>query len=179
MAITPSGTPAWTRAATHEDYGGNVDKQNYLSRGVIDALTDVGAEELCRMAADLEACVRTSPFCVMSVRCNDGTCAAPTFSSVLMQTGVRATSYEGDAAPAGFPSGARDSDGIITVVFSASYADPYGVTGAWAPSHVLVTTPDYDTLVTGSVAGTSATFRGFDPVTLEVLPDTGFDAVVW
>ena len=135
--MTPDGSPAWTRVATHTDYGGNVDKQNYLSRGVIDALTDVGAEALCRMAADLEAVVRTCPFATITYLCNDSSPAAPTIEIVYMMTGVRLVSYAGDAAPTGYPSAARNGNGDVTFTFASSYSDPYAVSGAFAPSHAV------------------------------------------
>jgi hypothetical protein len=139
MAITPTGQPAWSREVAHTDYGGNVNKVNYLSRGKIDALTDVGAADLCRLAADLEAVVRTAPFAVISYTCNDNVVmgvAPPTIRSAFMMTGVRTTSYQGGAAPSGFPSSARNGDGNVTFTFAGSYSDPYGVAHAFVPTFV-------------------------------------------
>jgi len=135
MAITPNGLPAWTRTASHTNYGGDTNKRNYLSRGVIDALTDVGAEAICRMAADMEAIVRVAPFATITYLCVDGAPAAPTIETVFMMTGVRLTSYVGDAAPAGYPAAARNGNGDVTFTFLASYTDPYGVAGTYAPKH--------------------------------------------
>ena len=137
MAIIPSGQPAWTRTASHTNYGGHVNKRNYLSRGKIDALTDVGAEELCRIAADLEAISRTGPFATITYLCNDGGGNPPTIETVYMMTGVRLTSYAGGVAPAGFPSAARNGNGDCTFTFASSYADPYGIAGAFAIKHAL------------------------------------------
>lgn len=135
--MTPDGSPAWMRVAAHTDYGGNTNKTNYLSRGVIDALTDVGAEALCRIAADLEACVRTCPFATITYLCSDSAPAAPTIEVIYMMTGVRITSYLGSAAPTGFPSAARNGAGDVTFTFASTYSDPYAVSGAFAPSHAI------------------------------------------
>jgi len=132
MTTTPSGSPAWTRTNSHTDYGGDTEKQNYLSQGAVDAQTDVTAEQICRIAADLEALHRTVPFCQLVYTNNDGATAAPTITRIRMMTGTRLISYEGDAAPSGFPSAARNGDGDVTFTFSASYLDAYGVSGAFA-----------------------------------------------
>lgn len=139
MAITPTGSPSWVRTNTHETYGGNVNKTNYLSKGVIDALTDVGAEGFCRMASDLAAVQRTAPFGVVTCQCNDSSPAEPTVLSAFLMSGVRTTSYAGNAAPAGFPSAARNGNGDISITFASSYTDDYGVAGALAPTQCLAT----------------------------------------
>ena len=182
MAITPAGSPAWTRAATHEDYGGDLNKQNYLSKGVIDALTDVGAEEICRIAADLEAVTRTSPFCVMNITCNDATSAAPTVNSALLMTGARSTSYEGDAPPTGFPECSRVSDGVVDVTFAASYSDDYGAAGAFAPAHVMGGAGSF-VPVTCTATTSGAVVRVYcwdgSGFPLVAMPDAVFSVSVW
>ena len=139
MPIVPAGSPAWTRTADHTQYGGHENKQNFMGVGCINAQTDVGAENLCRAAADLAAAIRTLPFCVMTLLCNDSSPAAPTIEFVNMMTGVRVTSYAGDAAPSGFPSAARNGNGDITVTFDSSYDDDYGVSGSFAPTQASTT----------------------------------------
>lgn len=139
MAITPEGLPAWTRTASHTQYGGRLDKQNYQNTGCINAQTDVGAEHLCRMASDLAAVVRTAPFAVLRVLCDDTTPGAPIIESAYLMTGVRVTSYVGDSAPTGFPSAERNGDGDVTFTFDSSYDDEYGVSGGFAIGHVEVT----------------------------------------
>ncbi len=134
---TPDGSPAWMRVAAHTDYGGNVNKTNYLSRGVIDALTDVGAEAICRMAADLEACSRTCPFVTITFGCNDVGPGAPIVSAVYMMTGIRTTIYAADTPPTGFPSAARNGNGDVTFTFASTYSDAYGVSGAFTPQHAV------------------------------------------
>ncbi len=139
MSITPTGSPAWVRTNSHVEYGGNLNKTNYLSRGVIDALTDVGAEEICRIAADLEACARTCAFAAITYLCNDSSPAAPTIEVVDMMTGVRVISYAGDAAPSGYPSADRNGTGDVTFTFASTYSDSYAVSGGFTPQHAIAT----------------------------------------
>jgi hypothetical protein len=135
MAITPTGVPPWLRQNNFSSYGGNVNKRNFASRGLINAKTDVGAEAFSRLAADMAACALTAEFGQFTILCNDSAPAAPTVEYASMMTGLRATSYAGDAPPTGFPSVARNGNGDFTITFVSSYADPYGVTGAFAIKH--------------------------------------------
>jgi hypothetical protein len=137
--ITPEGVPAWVRTVSIAQYGGHASKENYLSRGAIDALTDVSAEEFVRMTADLAATVRTAPFAIITFLNNDTSPAAPTIEKVLMMTGVRLTSYAGDSPPSGFPSAARSGTGLVVFTFEASYLDEYGISGAFVPAGALAT----------------------------------------
>lgn len=132
MAITLDTLPAWTRTAVHTDYGGHVNKTDYLSQGAIDALTDVTAADICRIATDLAALVRTAPFCVITYTCNDSSPAAPTVHSVYMMTGISASNYAGDSPPSGFPTLARVADGRVTITFASTYDDDYGTAGGFA-----------------------------------------------
>lgn len=166
MTTIPNGLPAWVRANSHTDYGGDVDKHNYLSQGVVDAQTDVGAEAICRLAADMEAIHRTAPFCKLQYLNNDSSPAAPTINIVHMQTGVRLTSYAGNAAPTGFPSAARNGNGDVTFTFAASYLDPYGVSGPFQVSDahadaigstVMIATPEIVSATTVRVRVTDGT----------------------
>ena len=160
---TPSGLPAWTRTATHTQYGGDVDKENYLSRGMIDARTDLDAKHIQRLAADLEAVVRTCPFITLTYLCNDASPAVPTIEAVFMMTGVRVVSYEGDSPPSGMPSAARNGDGSVTFTFASSYADPYSVSGDFAPVHAVAsvhgTTPASETV---TLSGQTVTVEAWD-----------------
>ncbi len=154
MTITPTGAPAWTRVASFSNYGGNTLKQNYLTRGAINALTDVAAEEFSRMVSDVAAAARTAPFAVMRVLCNDGSPAAPTIEFCELMTGVRVTSYAGNAAPTGFPSGSRNGNGDVTITFASSYLDEYGVSGAFTPATAAAS------VNSSSGAGASAVISG-------------------
>lgn len=134
MGITPTGSPPWTRQTSHVDYGGNVNKRNYMGLGVVNALTDVGAEEFCRACADLAAVARAAPMWVITYLCNDSSPAAPTIEVARGMVGSRVVSYAGNAAPSGFPSAARNANGDVTFTFASSYADDYGVAGSWVPA---------------------------------------------
>lgn len=174
---TPTGAPAWSRTASHDLYGGNVDKENYQSQGVTNAKTDVGAEAFVRACADLAAVVRTAAFSRLKVTCNDAGPGAPVIECIHQMTGVRITSYVGDAAPSGFPSGARNGNGDVTITWAASYADPYGVSEPLTIKHAhtspigataFTATPDVVSAVAVRVrcrnypAGTDATGASFE-----------------
>lgn len=135
MAIVPTGSPLWARTVDIAHYGGNVEKSNYLSRGAIDALTDVDAEQFARLTADAAAIARVTPFCTLTLTCEDSDPGAPTITYVHMATGVRLVSYDGGAAPTGFPSASRNGTGDVTVTFASTYSDAYGVSGAFSISH--------------------------------------------
>lgn len=132
MAITPSGSPAWTRTADHTQYGGNVNKTDFMSIGSINAKTDVSAAEYCRAASDLAAAARTAPMWVITYLNNDSSPAAPTVEIALGMTGVSLVSYAGGSPPAGFPSAARNGNGDVTFTFASSYNDEYGVAGGFS-----------------------------------------------
>jgi hypothetical protein len=125
MTVIPTGLPAWARTTSHTHYGGNVGKRNHLLQGVIDPETDVSAEQLARMASDLAAIARVSPFASMIVTCDD-TPGIPTVEWISMMTGVT-SNYAGNSPPAGFPSVARVSNGVVDITFASSYSDDYGV----------------------------------------------------
>jgi hypothetical protein len=123
---TPTGSPAWTGTADATVYGGHPDKRDYQAQGVVNPQTDISAAEFQRLCADLAAIVRVSPFAVLHIECDDTTPGPPTVTSVRQQTGVAATAYLGDDAPAGFPAVTRNGDGDITITWDASYSDDFG-----------------------------------------------------
>jgi hypothetical protein len=158
MAITPTGSPVWVRATDFSHYGGDPNKQNYQSQGAVDPLTDVTAEQLSRLAADVAAIARVSPFCVLTFQADDALGNDPTVEYCNLMTGVRATSYVGGSPPAGFPSVVFVAGGEHLITFDASYTDPYGVVGSFAPRHAAPsgsTTPAFDTAAV--VAGQTVT----------------------
>lgn len=132
MTITPSGSPPWMRVNSLVHYGGDINKENYLSRGAIDALTDVDAAQFSRLAADVAALQRVMPFCTMTFLCSDSSPAAPTVEYVHMQTGNTSIAYLGSAPTTGFPSLARNDNGDVSITFASTYSDPYGVSGTFA-----------------------------------------------
>ncbi|HEU4544346.1 MAG TPA: hypothetical protein VFR23_24660 [Jiangellaceae bacterium] len=178
MAVTPTGSPAWTRTVDFTHYGGHADKENYLGRGAIDALTDVAAEEYSRLAADTAAAVRTAAFAVMGVTCNDTSPAAPTVTHALMMTGVRLTSYASGSPPSGFPSGARNGDGDVTFTFSSSYLDEYGVSGGFTPRSALATSQTANANAVAVVIGQTVQVVVTDDTDFPVA-DASFSLVVW
>ncbi len=162
MPVVPNGNPAWMRTVDFTDYDGHADKQNHLGQGVIDPLTDVGAEGYSRAMADAAACTRVAPFCELEILCSDSAPAAPTVVRAYMQTGKRDTSYAGDSAPSGFPSGARNGNGDITLTFASSYTDEYGVAGAFelqCPEAYPVSTGGYCTV--DKLTATTVRVRAF------------------
>lgn len=137
MTIVPSGTPPWTRLNSLVHYGGDTNKENYLSRGAIDALTDVDASQFSRLAADVAALQRVMPFCTLTYLCSDSSPAAPTVESVHMQTGTTLIPYIGSSPTTGFPSLARNGNGDVSITFASSYLDPYGVSGNFSITGVI------------------------------------------
>jgi hypothetical protein len=116
MAITPDGVPAWVKSGDHTSYGGHINKINYQSQGAVNPRTDVTAEQLCRMAADLAAVMRTAPFAIMTYTHNDAAPAVPTVNEYVAMSGTA-------------PSGVRNGHGDVTFTWSASYSDEYSVSG--------------------------------------------------
>lgn len=129
---TPAGNPAWVRTSAFDTYGGDPNKANYQSQGVVNPVTDVGAEGFSRLASDVAAVARTAEFASMIIQCNDSSPAAPTIVSCRLMTGTTDISYPGNAAPAGFPTAARNGNGDITLTFASSYLDEYGVSGGFS-----------------------------------------------
>lgn len=137
MTITPSGSAPWLRTNDLSHYGGDLNKENYLSRGAIDALTDVDAAQFSRLASDVAALQRVMPFCTLTFLCSDTAPAAPTVEYVHMQTGVTTIPYLGSSPTTGFPSLARNGNGDASITFASSYLDPYGVPGAFSMTSAL------------------------------------------
>jgi hypothetical protein len=129
MAITPNGDPAWLRTADTTTYGGNLNKTNYQGQGVVNARTDVDATEFVRLTEDLAAVVRTAPLAEITFTSDDTGANNPTVDVVNLMTGIRATSYAGGTPPAGFPTVARVSDGVVDITFSTTLTDAYSVAG--------------------------------------------------
>lgn len=123
---TPAGLPAWTRTASIEAYGGHAEKQNFLSQGAVDPRTDVTAEQINRLAADLVACARVAPVCVIRYLNRDTSELAPSVTYCRLASGVTGA-YAGDTPPTGFPTLARVSDGNVTITFPADLSDDFGV----------------------------------------------------
>lgn len=157
--------PAWARTAGPGSYGGDVNKANYMNQGKIDALTDVGAEDINRIALDLSAVVRTAPFLVARLTQDDTGTDDPTVHVCMFQpSGVSTTDFAGDAPPTGFPTFTRQADGHIRVTFASSYSDDYSNSAA---TSILAGAGGIATSTAGVVTGeivsaTTIDFRTFD-----------------
>lgn len=125
---TPNGSPAWVRANDFTTYGGHLSKRNYQDIPIINPKTDVSAEALCRLAADLAAVQRTAFFAALTFSPADP--SHPSVTNVRLMTGITSTPYTGNAPPTGYPSVAYQSTGYYIVTFATSYADPFLVSGA-------------------------------------------------
>lgn len=126
MSIVPTGNPAWVRTNAHTVYGGNINKTNFQSIGTVNPRTDLSAENVCRIATDLAAVARTTPFAVMTFDCNDTVPAAPSIVSYYAMAGSS-------------PTGVRNGTGDVTFTWQNSYTDDYGISGnmnivAWMPA---------------------------------------------
>jgi len=113
MAVVPTGNPAWNRTNDHVDYGGDLNKINYESQGAVNPRTDLTAEQVVRIAADMAAVMRASGFATITLQCNDTVPAAPTILD-----------YDGMFAP---PIPTRNGNGDVTLTWLVDYADEYGV----------------------------------------------------
>ena len=140
--------------------------------GAVDPLTDVSAENFSRLVSDLAALAHTAPFAVITYLTNDTSPAAPTIETVYMMTDVRTSSYEGDAAPAGFPSATRNNHGDVTFTFSSSYNDDYGVAGALSLRHATATahdtTDEHKVCVSSIPSSVTARVKVFDDSAVRV-----------
>lgn len=178
--ITPAGKPSWLRTNDLTHYGGDINKQNYLSRGAIDALTDVDAAQFSRMASDTAALQRVMPFCSMTLLCHDSVAPTdPTVEFINMQIGNTGT-YLGNAPPSGFPTVTRNGTGDVSITFSATYSDPYNISapysvGAIIPALLSVTAGKVEA---EKVSSSVVRLRAFDNVGT-ALGDVRISVVIW
>lgn len=125
MSIVPTGSPCWVKANDHTTYGGNVDKHNYQGRGVVNPLTDVSANQFCRLASDVAALQNVAEFATISFTCADAAPGAPTIDEFGGMVGTP-------------PTGVRNGNGDVTFSFLASYLDDYGVAGPVNLAHAEI-----------------------------------------
>lgn len=125
---TPTGSPPQTRLATIESYGGHPQKRDYQAQGVVNPLTDLSAAAFLRLTADVAACARVAPFCVMTVKCNDTSPAAPTVLRCQQMGAVALGGYAGGSPPnIDLPTLARTGNGAFTVTWPETTSDDYEV----------------------------------------------------
>ena len=128
MSILPAGVPAWVRTNDPATYGGQLEKKNYQSQGMVNPRTDVDATQFVRLCEDMAALARTAPLAVLRYTTDDTGMADPTVHSCIMMSGVHAVDYDGGSPPAGFPTVLRNGDGDVTITFTPQLADAYGIT---------------------------------------------------
>jgi hypothetical protein len=115
--------PLWARTSSATDYGGHPNKRDYGETGCVNALTDVSAEQIKRMAADLAAVARTIASW-RGVLSRSGTTITVSGSRPLWADTV--VPYDGSAAPTGHPSAALTDTDEVTLTFPATATDEYG-----------------------------------------------------
>lgn len=133
MAVEPTGSPVWLRQNDHTKYGGNTEKKNYQSQDAINGKTDLSAQNLARIAADLAAVGRTAPTFVLTYTQDDTGAENPAIDSYLAMAGTP-------------PAGVRNADGDVSWTWANSYTDDYSVSGA---VHIVAATAT----IHGSSAG--------------------------
>lgn len=152
MATTPSGNPAWVRSNDHTNYGGHVNKKNYNDVPIVNPKTDVGAEHLTRIAADLAAVAKMADFAVLNITMGSGS-DTPTVNQCRMMTGIYTGSgYTGTSPPTGYPSVVGVQNGVADITFASSYSDAYSVSGTFAPSFARAGLAVYGASASGTVA---------------------------
>jgi hypothetical protein len=133
MAIIPSKLPPWIRTADIVDYGGDVDKQNYLGVDVIDPKTDQSAAQFSSLVQDVVASVNTAPFAVV--------CGTWTGSEITLHA---YRSMYGNGAGYAPTITWNGSYTIFTFTWETEYEDNYGqsssvvIVGANATSDLAV-----------------------------------------
>lgn len=128
--MSVSGSPWWLRVADAAAYGGGSHKRDYGTQGPVNPVTDLTAAQLRRLTADLAGVSRMAPFCRLRIQLNDGTPAAPTIVASVVPNASRSQSYEGDAAPDGFPTATRLGNGQIRITLPAEFTDDANETAA-------------------------------------------------
>lgn len=133
MTTTPNGMPAWTRATDHTFYGGNVNKRNFQDEPIVNPRTDVGADAIQRMAADLAAVSRMANFCEVAFSANSSG-SSVTVTACRTMAGILSGTYAGTSPPAGFPTVTHVSANVLSIAIGKSYADDYSVNAVFAPA---------------------------------------------
>ncbi len=133
MTTIPNGAPAWVRSSDYTTYGGHLNKRNYQDEPIVNPRTDVGANAIQRMGADLAAVARMAPFCNVTFTANAAGSSISVTACRLM-TGSISTAYAGTSPPAGFPTITHLTGKSYQIAIGGSYTDEYGVAGTFAPA---------------------------------------------
>lgn len=167
MTILPEGNPIWSRVPSIEQYGGHLEKRDYLDIGVVNSKTDVSARQLTRMTADLAAVARVAPLLRMRITVQVGSISVDWCS---LAWGADAT-YSGATAIGPSPAyptvSLEDNDLVIQMPTSAT--DDYGVERVVVPREAIVTSGaewDGEDISSGRIV--LNTWVAFTPVMLEV-----------
>lgn len=167
---TPNGNPAWTRSADHTFYGGDLSKKNYADLPIVNPQTDVGADHLQRIAADLAAVTLMAEFATLDIQMPGASSYASTVYECAMMTGrYVGAGYSGSSPPTGFPTVTAVRDGVIDVKFTGVYSDPYSVSATFQPVFAQASINEAGGLGVSAVAYVSGT----DTVRVRVNTATG------
>lgn len=173
MATTPSGNPAWVRTNDETNYGGHVDLRNYNDIPIVNPKTDVGAEHLARIAADMAAIARMANFAEVHFTLDSGS-NAPTVNYCRLMTGVyTGTGYSGTSPPTGFPKVLGVSNGVADVKFTGVYQDAYSVSSTFQPVFSGASIANYSASFTGAGAAVFSYASGTDTVRVRVETSAG------
>lgn len=129
--ITPSGRPIWSRTASTLTYGGHPNKRDYGGIGAVNALTDVTAAQLCRLAEDVASLAMVAPLFRLTTHYDydSGVFVVTEFHSLW--GAHTSTAYNGNGPASGFArvqtTGSTGNHGI-TVTLPSSPPDSFGVT---------------------------------------------------
>ena len=113
MSLTPTGSPVWSNSTAHTAYGGDLNKQNYLSQDAVDSRTDISAERWVRLCEDLAAVSRVLPFVKMRSRITDEQ--------------IPGINVHRCASAEALPLPEWVSNGVATFTWEDTYKDEYGV----------------------------------------------------
>jgi hypothetical protein len=167
--IVPSGKPVWGGTTSMLDYGGHLEKKNYGGIGMVNALTDTGAEQFVRMTTDAASVARTAG--QMKAQLNisrDGTtitvnkCITPWTDSSI-------GSYDGANPPTGYPEVTLSGTNTITVSIATSATDEFGVSENIVLHGVFV----------GGPVKWDGTFTGNTFDLLDFIDTTSVSIMVW
>lgn len=132
--VTPSGNPAWARSNDYTSYGGHAQLKNYNGLPIVNPQTDVGAEHLARISADIAAVSMMGDFAHVKLTMASGS-NAPTVTACTLMTGIyTGTGYSGTSPPTGFPRVLGISNGVCAIKFTGIYTDPYSISSTFRPT---------------------------------------------
>ena len=160
MTIRPAGNPFWLRNAGITQYGGDLNKKDYGGIGVINALTDLGASQYCRLTADQAAVARVSS--LMRLQFTPHASAPITSVELCAPAWAVPLSYANGASPpsSSYPLfGGSGTSRTITLAPTAT--DDYQASAQLSPKIIQVIGGNWD----GSVVGFDSLG---DPFTLPV-----------